>query len=109
MRRHHPQQPVADEAAGGRGRHHLRVLAQAAVHLQVTGLDGAQQRVGVDQVLTDQLVHLRGQLGHRTGGDEVHAPVLAERLDLRVRARPDPAREQPQVLAGQVSVLLRPG
>ena len=108
MRRHYPHQPVADEPAGGRGRHDLRVLAQAAAHLQVTGLDGSQQRVGVDQVLTDQLVHLAPPARRRYRGQEVHAAV-AEGLHLGRGSGADPAREQPEVLAGQVAVLLRAG
>src|SRR3712207_26164 len=38
------------EAAGGGSGHHLRVLAQPGAYLLVTGLDGAQQRVGLDQM-----------------------------------------------------------
>ena len=66
------------------------------------------QRVGVDQVLADQLVHLRRQLGDRW-------PRSGSRRRARGRpaprrgSGPDPPGQQPQVLAGQVGVLLRAG
>ena len=51
---------------------------------------------------------MRGQLGHGRGAQEVGADVL-EGAHLRCRTRSDPADQQPQVLAGEVGVLLRAG
>ena len=64
MRRHHPQQPITEESPRRNGCHYLRVLSEPAAHLEIARLDHLAQRLAVDQMFTDQLIHLSGQLRH---------------------------------------------
>ena len=66
------------------------------------------QRLGVDQVLTDQLVHLGGELGRRCRRSGSRHPASRKACTSGV-VRPQPAGQQAQVLAGEVAVLLRAG
>ena len=68
----------------------------------------ASSSIGLDQMHPGELVHLGGELGHRPCGQEVD-PAFGERADLRRRSRLDPPGQQPQILAGEVGVLLRAG
>ena len=61
VRCHDAQQPIAEEAPGGGSGHHLWILSQPATHLEIAGLDHLTQRAVVDEMFTDQLIHLRGQ------------------------------------------------
>ena len=103
-------EPVAEVAAGVADRGDLRVLGERVVDLAVAGHDlPLARRAEVEQRLVGQLVHPGDQLAAGVGDDEVGA-VSLERLDRRRGARPDAGRSsEPDVLAGQVGVLLGAG
>jgi hypothetical protein len=108
MRRRGAGQPVAAETAGVADGHDLQVLGERIVHLPVARHDLPLEVSQVDQRLAGQFVHARDQLGQRPGHHEVR-PALLERLYRGGGARPDPGQGEPDVLAGQVGVLLRAG
>jgi hypothetical protein len=106
VRRGGPGQPVAAEPAGVADRHDLQVLGERVVDLPVARDDLPLQVGQVDQRLAGQLVHARDQLGQGPGHHEI-GPALLECLDRGRGAGPDPGQGEPDVLAGQVGVLLR--
>ena len=109
VRRRHPHQPVADEPAGRGDRHHLRILAEAAAHLQV-----ALPRSPPAAPRRRSGAHRRAGSSSRPARRTVPAvrkstPRSAKACTSGVgpgRSRP---ASRPQVLAGQVAVLLRAG
>jgi len=101
-----PGQPVAAEPAGVADRHDLQVLGERVVDLPVARDDLPLQVGHVDQRLAGQLVHARDQFGQGPGHHEI-GPALLERLHRGGGAGPDPGQGEPDVLAGQIGVLLR--
>src|ERR1700683_226701 len=87
-------------------RHDLQVRGERVVDLPVAGDDLPLEVGHVDQRLAGQLVHARDQLGQGPGHHAI-APALLERLHRSGGAGPDPGQGEPDVLAGQVGVLLR--
>ena len=108
VRRRHPHDLVGGETAGGPDGGQLRILAQPGGKLPVPGTDQPVQVSGVNELSARQVVHLPGQRGGGPGLQEVDA-VVQEPLQRRVAARFQPRGQQPDILAGEVRVLLRSG
>src|SRR5215203_2060683 len=108
VRGHDPDQPIAQEPPCGRRGHHLRILSQAATHLKIAFCDHPVQILNLDPPLTHKLIHSGGEVAYRVRPHEVLSPVQ-EPLNLRGRTGSQPTGQQPQVLAGQVGVLLGAG
>src|SRR5690606_18282604 len=101
-------QAVTEIRAGAAQRGDLRVLREAVRHLRVPGPDHALERTGVDQLLTGQRVHLGHEVLDGLRLEEVLA-VVEEGLHRAGRPRPDATEHLPDVLAGEVRVLLAAG
>ena len=107
MRRRGAHEPVALVAPVLLEERDLRVLGERVRQLAVALLDRPPQGDLVDQVGAGEPVHARDQVAEVPGDHEVLA-VLLERLDRSRRARLHPRQGEPDVLAGEVGVLLRP-
>jgi hypothetical protein len=105
----HPDQAIAKVAAGGPDRHQLRIGWRLAACLGIVVGDRCSDTPDIDPGFAAERVHPLHQLLEATRHHEVDTAPLKSFDRPWARARDHPLQQEPNVLVGQVRILLGAG